>query len=64
MIVVDADERFSGMSKKTFKETLIIPVHAVSRGNHKAIRIEGFHRYLNEVKKIKSADKSILHQWL
>ena len=55
---------FSGMFKKTFQETLLIPVHAVARGNHKKIINEWFHRYLNKVQKINSADKSSLHQWL
>ena len=44
IIVVDADELFSGMSKKTFQETLLIPVHTFSRGNHKAIINEGFNK--------------------
>ena len=35
MIVVDADGLFSGIFKKTFQETLLIPLHAVTRGNHK-----------------------------
>ena len=52
MIVVDADGLFSGMFKKTFQETLLIPVHSFSRGNHKAIINVGFHRYLNKVQKI------------
>ena len=50
--------------KKTFQETLRIPVHAVARGNHKSIINEGFHRYLNKVHTINSADKGSLHQWL
>ena len=64
LIVGDADGILAGMFKKTFQETLPIPVHAVVRGNHKAIRNDGFHRYLNKVQKIKSADKGNLHQWL
>ena len=52
MIVVDTDGLFTGTFKKTFQETLLISVHAVERGNHKAIRNEGFHRYLNKVQKI------------
>ena len=35
MIVVDADGIFAGIFKKKFQETLLIPVHSVSRGNHK-----------------------------
>ena len=42
-IVVDSDGLFSGMPKKTFQEALLIPVHAVTKGNHKAIINEGFH---------------------
>ena len=49
IIVVDADGIFDGMFKKTFQETLIIPVHAVARGNQKGTRNEGFNRYLNKV---------------
>ena len=35
MIVLDADGIFSEMFKNTFQETLLIPVHAVARDNHK-----------------------------
>ena len=54
MIVVDADGLFSIMFKKTFQETLLIPVHAVSRINHRSIINEIFHRYLNKVQNINS----------
>ena len=64
MIVVDADELFSGMFKKNFQETLLTPVHSVVRGNQKAIKNEGFYRYLNKVQKINSTDKGSLNQWL
>ena len=47
---------FSGMFKKTFHETLLIPVHAVARGNHKETINEGFCCYSNKVHKINSAD--------
>ena len=59
-----ADGIFTGMFKKTFQETLLIQVHSVARVNHKEIRNEGFHRYLNKLHKVNSADKGILHQWL
>ena len=55
---------FSGMPKKTFQEALLIPVHAVTKGNHKAIINEGFHHYLNKVQNIKLADKGTLQKWL
>ena len=64
IIVVDADGIFAGMFKKTFQETLLIPVHAVAWGNHKAIINEGFHRYLKKLQKINSMDKGSLQQWL
>ena len=64
VIVVDADEIFSGMISRTFQETLLIPVHSVTGGNYKAIINEGFHRYLNNVQKINSTDKGCLHQCL
>ena len=38
MILVDADGNFTGMFKINFQDTLLIQVHAVSRGKHKAIR--------------------------
>ena len=50
--------------KKTLQETILIPVHAVARGNHKANINENFDMYLNKVQKINSADKVNLHQWL
>ena len=51
-IVVDADGYFSGLFKKTSKETLMIPVHEVSRGNQKEIINEGVNFYLNKSQKI------------
>ena len=46
------------------KETLLIPVHAIIRNNHKAIVNEGFYRYFNKVQKINSVDIGSLHKWL
>ena len=42
IIVVDTDGGFPGLFKKTFQDNLLIPVHAVARGNHKEIRNEVF----------------------
>ena len=64
IIVVDADGLFAVAFKNTFQVTLLIPVHAVSIVNHKAIRNEGFRRYLDKVHNINSADKGSLHQRL
>ena len=44
MIVVDSDEFFSGNFKNNFQETLLLPVHAVSRGNNNSIINEDFNR--------------------
>ena len=63
MIVVDADGIFAGMSRKTFQDTLLIPVHLFARGNHKAMRNEAFHWDLKKYQKISSAETFILHQW-
>ena len=64
MIVVDADEFFSGIFKNNFQENLLILVHAVARVKHKSIINEVFHRYLNKLHKIKSEDRGGLLQWL
>ena len=40
IISVDADVIFVGIFKKTFQETLLIPVLAVSMVNHNSIRNE------------------------
>ena len=52
------------MSKKTFQETLLIPVNKVARVNYKEIINEGFHWYLKKVQKINSSEKVSLHQCL
>jgi hypothetical protein len=62
LIVVDADSKFCGMFKVLF-ENLGIPVEAVSKGNHKAVRNERFHRYLNKVETINTADTDSYVQW-
>ena len=62
MIFVDADPLFCDVFVKTF-QLLRIPVQAVSRGNHKAIRNENFHRYLNKVERINTADTDSQWRW-
>ena len=64
MICVDADELFSIIFNDTYQETLMILVHAVTRGNNKSIINKGFCHYLNKFQKINSADKVSLHQWM
>ena len=63
VIFVDADTKFAGFFKSVFTQ-MLIPVIAVSRGNHKAVRNERFHRYLNKVQTINTADSGSLHRWV
>jgi hypothetical protein len=62
LVIVDADSLFAGVFKQLF-QILRIPVDAVSRENHKAIRNERFHRYLNKVQRINTADVDSLFRW-
>jgi len=62
LIIVDADGLFAGVFKTLF-ELLRAPVQPVAKENHKAIRNERFHRYLNKVERINSADTDSLLQW-
>lgn len=62
LIIVDADNIFAGVFKQLF-QLLMIPIHQVSRENHKAIRNERFHRYLNKVQRINTADTGSLFRW-
>ena len=62
LIVVDAGGEFAGVFKGLF-ELLLVPVDPVSRGNHKAVRNERFHRYLNKVQRINTADTGNLFRW-
>ncbi len=62
LIIVDADSIFAGEFKALF-QILRIPVDPVSKENHKAVRNERFHRYLNKVQRINTADVGSLFQW-
>ena len=62
LIIVDADSLFAGVFKSLFAN-LLIPVVAVSPENHKAIRNENFHRYLNKVERINTADTASMVRW-
>ena len=55
---------FSRMFRNTLEKILLIPLHAVARGNHKSIIKEGFHGYFNRVHKINSSNNGIFHKWL
>jgi hypothetical protein len=62
LIVVAADSVFAGVFVQLF-QLLQVPVYTVSRENHKAILNERFHRYLNKVQRINSADMNELLKW-
>ena len=62
LIIVDADGMFAGTFKNLF-ELLRIPVDPVSRENHKAVRNERFHRYLNKVQRINTAETDSFFRW-
>jgi hypothetical protein len=62
LVFVDADSLFKDMFLKTF-QLLRIPCQAVAPENHKAVRNENFHRYLNKVERINSADTASLWRW-
>jgi len=62
LLIVDADSLFAGTFLQLF-QLLGIPVQAVSRENHKAIRNERFHRYLNKVQRINTADTNSMFLW-
>jgi hypothetical protein len=47
----------------TLFHNLGIPVVSVSRGNHKAVRNERFHRYLNKVEMINTSETNSFSQW-
>jgi hypothetical protein len=63
LIIVDADNLFAGTFKELFS-LLLIPIHQVSRGNHKAIRNQRCHCYLNKIQRINTADTGSLFRWM
>ena len=62
LIIVDADGLFAGVFVQLFR-LLGIPVEATSRENHRFVRNERFHRYLNKVQRINTADKGSWFQF-
>jgi hypothetical protein len=63
LIIFDAGSEFAGPMREMCQQ-LAIPFHQVSKENHKAILCERFHRYLNKVQTINSADSQSLDQWM
>ena len=62
LIFVDKDGLFASVFQELFR-LLKVPIHVAAPGNHKAIRCERFHRYLNKVETINTADKKDLTLW-
>ena len=60
IIIMNEDGVVSGIFKNNLQDNLLIPVHAVTRFDHKSIIYKGFHRYLNKLQMINSADKGVL----
>ena len=65
MVVIDQgpENQDRGLLVKAC-ELLNVQVHRVTAGNHKAIRVERFHRYLNKVQKILGETCQSLQQWV
>eukprot|EP00957_Ditylum_brightwellii_P208021 15355524-Ditylum_brightwellii.AAC.1 len=62
LVVVDTGSDFAGMFKALFGP-LGVSVLAVDKENHKVVRNERFHKYLNKVQRIGAADRASMHQW-
>ncbi len=63
LIVVDAGSTFCGVFASAC-ELLGIRLHAASRGNHKAVSVERFFRYLNKAVTIASSDRGTPLVWV
>jgi hypothetical protein len=55
LVIIDSGSEFAG-AMQTLCQNIGIPNYTVSKGNHKAIICERFHRYLNKVQRIHAAD--------
>ena len=62
LVFMDANSLFKDMFLKTF-QLLRVLCQAVALENHKAVWNENFHRYLNKVECINSADTASLWRW-
>ena len=62
LILVEDDTIFKGFFLQLF-ESLGILVKAVLKENHRAVRNEIFHKYLNKVQVLHASDKASVAQW-
>lgn len=62
LMIVDAGSEFAG-TVISVCNTLCAPQHVVTKGNHKAILAEQFHRYLNKIQQLHAAECSTVDDW-
>ena len=55
LVIIDSGSEFAG-ALITLCQNIQLPHYTVSKGNHKAIICERFHRYLNKIQKIHAAN--------
>ena len=55
LVIIDSGSEFAG-ALQTLCQNIGLPNYTVSKGNHKAIICERFHRYLNKIQRIHAAD--------
>ena len=55
LVIIDSGSEFAG-AVLTICQNIGLPTYTVSRGNHKAIICERFHKYMNKVQRIHAAD--------
>jgi hypothetical protein len=63
LVVVDAGSTFCGIFADACA-LLGLRLHPASRGNHKAVSVERFFRYLNKAVTIASSDRGTLLVWV
>ena len=57
LVITDPDSKFKGNFKEAFNTTLKIDHHMSARGNHNAILVERFNRYLNSGLRVFAGDR-------
>ena len=63
LVLIDDGSECKDLLIKTC-DVLMIKYHVISKGNHKAVIVEQFHRHLNKVQRIHVADCQTLVDWL
>ena len=63
LILIDDGSENKDILMKTCN-VLMIKYHLVTKGNHKAIQVERFHRFLNKVEQIHTAECATMDDWL